>query len=92
MSFENLHSYIFDVDASTFNTTEELPEDDCFCVEKTEEKCYLDGLMNLQPCTGLPFLVSFPHFLHASDQYNISGLKPNKDEHNSQVILEPVRK
>lgn len=90
-SYESLDGYVFTADASSFNTTEEELEENCFCSE-TGENCELDGVMNLQSCAGLPFLVSFPHFLHAAEKYNISGLTPNEEQHGSQLILEPVRK
>lgn len=44
--------------------------------------------------TESPLLVSYPHFLYADSEYlnKVEGLKPNKDKHETEFLIEPVSK
>lgn len=53
-----LSHYTFDFD--TTNTEE--PE--CWCRDEEHEYCPPKGIMDLFPCSGVPLMVSLPHFLN----------------------------
>lgn len=61
-----------------------------------ENLCYLStmpsGVMNISVCNyGQPMFISYPHFYLADSSYleAIEGLKPNKENHQSYMTLEP---
>jgi hypothetical protein len=63
----------------------------CFCPKNVDqEKCH--GILDLSSClTGIPFALTFPHFLN-SDQFlnSVSGLNPSKEKHLGFLNIEPV--
>lgn len=58
----------------------------------TDSRCYLDGLMDLSLCQrGAPVAASSPHFYNADPMLAMaSGLKPNKDIHETYIDIEPM--
>ncbi|CAL8141657.1 unnamed protein product [Orchesella dallaii] len=70
----------------------------CFCskpivpTDNPFEGCLKKGFVDYASCKQeSPLLVSFPHFLHADDEYltKIDGLKPDKDKHETEFLIEP---
>ncbi len=63
----------------------------CFCPKNVDkEKCH--GILDLSSClTGVPFALTFPHFLY-SDRFlnSVSGLNPSKEKHLGFLDIEPV--
>jgi scavenger receptor class B, member 1 len=56
-------------------------------------KCLAEGLSDVTDCYyGFPIALSFPHFLDADPQLleNITGVTPNRTEHESYFIVNPV--
>lgn len=58
----------------------------------TDARCYLDGLMDLSLCQrGAPVAASSPHFYNADPMLAlVSGLKPNKELHETHIDIEPM--
>lgn len=61
----------------------------CFC----NGKCVPNGALNVTSCKkGLPFFISYPHFFYADSSYlnSVDGISPDKEKHESYVVLEEV--
>ncbi|CAL1540142.1 unnamed protein product [Lymnaea stagnalis] len=55
--------------------------------------CLPSGLLNVSVCrTGAPVIMSMPHFLGCDPETvnAIRGLRPNRDEHQSYIDIEPM--
>lgn len=64
-------------------------ENDCYC---TDEFTCRDSLVNLSPCKkGSPVVASTPHFYMGTNETinEVSGLNPNKEEHQTYLDVEP---
>lgn len=57
-----------------------------------DSRCYLDGLMDLSLCQrGAPIAASSPHFYNADPMLAMAtGLKPNKEIHETYLDIEPM--
>uniref|UniRef100_U5EZE5 Putative plasma membrane glycoprotein cd36 n=1 Tax=Corethrella appendiculata TaxID=1370023 RepID=U5EZE5_9DIPT len=78
-------------DDRVFDNGVKYPEQSCYC---TSDKCpsLAPGVFNVSQCKfGSPMFVSFPHFYLADESYlnKLTGLKPNKSEHEFYIALEP---
>lgn len=63
----------------------------CYCPNRD---CGPSGTLNISNCKfGAPAFVSMPHFYLADSSYRnaITGMKPNRDEHELSIVIEPVR-
>lgn len=72
---------------------EENPDNECYCMSGQYGPCLKTGAMRLAPCRGgAPVVISWPHFYNGDEEYvNQSiGLQPEKDLHETLLILEPV--
>ncbi|ODN04815.1 Lysosome membrane protein 2 [Orchesella cincta] len=70
------------------------PENTCYCTEPGDdlEGCAKAGVFYLAPCRkGAPVVVSWPHFYDGDEIYvqQSVGLEPNKDKHETFIVLEP---
>lgn len=77
-------------DEDMFDNGTNVEANKCRC-EGVE--CQPSGTLNVSSCKyGAPAFVSLPHFYLADKSYrqNITGMKPNKDDHEFLLILEPV--
>lgn len=91
--YENkLLKYRFNVLETQFNNQ----ENSCYCARDTQEDrdayCPLDGLIDLNHCSGgLPLLMSKPHFYNSDQRLldMVHGLQPNKSAHESFMDLDP---
>uniref|UniRef100_A0A1B0DID6 Uncharacterized protein n=1 Tax=Phlebotomus papatasi TaxID=29031 RepID=A0A1B0DID6_PHLPP len=75
---------------SSYDRTQPL-EEDCYRGDDGFE--YPDGLSDASKCYyDFPIVVSNPHFLNRSGEWmrKIEGMQPNKEDHESYVILEPL--
>ncbi|KAF5307097.1 hypothetical protein FQR65_LT07156 [Abscondita terminalis] len=73
-------------DAALDNGTK-IPENKCYCAGE----CIPSGVFNISSCRyGLPAYGSMPHFYSADSFYSekIDGMNPNKEKHESHLILE----
>ncbi|ODM95819.1 Lysosome membrane protein 2 [Orchesella cincta] len=93
------------ISVDKFSFTADLLEDPrvnkdlkCFCskpivpTENPFEGCLKKGFIDYASCKQeSPLLVSYPHFLHADDEYisKVDGLKPDKDKHETEFLIEP---
>ncbi|XP_014213282.1 protein croquemort-like isoform X2 [Copidosoma floridanum] len=62
----------------------------CYC---KDVKCQPSGVLNVSSCKfGAPAFVSLPHFYLADESYreNITGMEPNKEDHEFQLVIEPT--
>nr|UTN00851.1 sensory neurons membrane protein [Semanotus bifasciatus] len=92
---KGIPGYRFIARNDSFEASKE--ENYCFCINKSRTLdggfgCLKDGLVDLTTCTGAPVLMSFPHLLYADQGYlsSVKGLHPNRAEHETFVILEPI--
>ncbi|XP_044262686.1 uncharacterized protein LOC123010073 [Tribolium madens] len=66
-----------------------FPENSCFC----NGECVPYGMVNLSTTRHqFPIFLSLPHFFQADSYYLdlIDGLKPDKNKHESMLIIEPT--
>ncbi|XP_044258698.1 sensory neuron membrane protein 2-like [Tribolium madens] len=94
--YKGIKGYLFTADNTTLRPKTPIKEKDCFCANKTrgidgKKSCFLDGVIDMEPCTGVNVLLSFPHFLWAAEKYlkGVDGLKPNEDLHSTFLLVEP---
>lgn len=62
-----------------------------FCIP--EGNCMDSGVLNISVCkNGAPIVMSFPHFYQADEKFvsAIKGMRPNKEEHESFVDINPL--
>ena len=80
-------------DYRVFDNGQKYPPNLCYCTG--DRSCcpdLLPGVQNVSDCMyGAPAFVSFPHFYLADPSYAqaVSGLKPNRSEHEFIIALEP---
>ncbi|KYB28339.1 Sensory neuron membrane protein 2-like Protein [Tribolium castaneum] len=96
MQYKGIKGYLFTADNSTLRPKTPTAGKDCFCTNKTKgidgkKSCFLDGVIDMQSCTGVDVLLSFPHFLWADEKYlkGVDGLTPNEDLHSTFLLVEP---
>lgn len=80
-------------DDSLFDEGAKYPENICWC-QAHEKECpaLKTGLFNATKCQhGAPAFVSYPHFYLADKSYldALTGLSPNKEDHELYISLEP---
>ncbi|XP_032895706.1 platelet glycoprotein 4 isoform X1 [Amblyraja radiata] len=72
----------------------ENPDNHCYCKDPAiSENCTFGGILGISACKeGKPIYISLPHFLYASDEIvnSINGMRPNKEEHETFLDVEPV--
>ncbi|KAJ3662456.1 hypothetical protein Zmor_006804 [Zophobas morio] len=95
--YKGIKGYMFAPNNSSLRSKFANKVEDCFCAEQTlgthgENTCFLDGVLDMQPCSGAPALLSFPHFLWADKIYldGVNGLSPNEAIHKTYLLVEPV--
>lgn len=76
-----------------FDNGQKYPPNSCYCTgDQSSCPDLLSGVHNMSDCRyGAPAFASFPHFYLADTAYAnaVSGLKPNKSEHEFSLSLEP---
>ena len=91
-----IKGYKFGIPDTAFATPEQFADNECFCMfsgKKREQRCSISGTYDLGGCqSGAPLIVSAPHFLKTFPDMSktVDGLNPNKEDHDSFVVLEPV--
>jgi hypothetical protein len=95
-TYKDIDGYLFGTSKETLRSTQENPEDDCYCSKLSKDEtgtksCFLDGIIDMQTCFGVPVLFSFPHFLWADEKYanGVEGMAPNEDIHKTYLVVEP---
>ncbi|KAK4875496.1 hypothetical protein RN001_011918 [Aquatica leii] len=84
---DGILGYKFVIGNSTLDNGDLIPENKCFC----SGQCIPSGVFNISSCRyGLPAYGSLPNFYSADSFYlnKIDGMKPNKEKHESYIILE----
>lgn len=66
------------------------PDNLCYCYPDTDH-CLGAGMLTLQPCLGLPLVLSTPHFYQGDKKEleKLVGLNPSKAEHETTLDIEP---
>ncbi len=69
-------------------------DNECFCMEEEDFKCFKSGVLNMAPCkreTRAPLALSLPHFYQADPSYleAVGGLDPHKDRHQFFMDVVP---
>ncbi|KAE8616415.1 hypothetical protein XENTR_v10008800 [Xenopus tropicalis] len=86
--------YRFVVTEDAMASPTKNPDNHCFCKDfQLSRNCTAAGVLDLRSCQGgKPIFLSLPHFLYASDYLldSVSGLKPNKEEHETYIDVEPI--
>ncbi|CAH0548831.1 unnamed protein product [Brassicogethes aeneus] len=85
-------AYKYTIPSEVFETSDVVPENQCFCDMKTSE-CPKKGVMNTSPCAfGVPLYVSLPHLKGAdkSLRNGVTGLNPNPTDTESYVYVHPT--
>lgn len=88
-SVEGLSGYKYIGDSSVFDNGTVYPEKKCFCTGE----CVPSGARNISSCRfGAPVFVSYPHFYLGDKSYlnAVTGMKPNKTEHEFILKVDPV--
>ena len=78
---------------NVFDTTNENPENACFCTNPDGVCNTPSGVFNVSICQfGSPTMLSWPHFFQADPKLldAVEGLNPNKDEHQLFIDVQPV--
>ncbi|XP_064211098.1 protein croquemort-like [Tribolium castaneum] len=86
---DNILGYKYVLGDRFFDNGTIFPENSCFC----NGECVPYGMVNLSTTRhGFPLFLSLPHFFRADPTYlqPIDGLKPNKNQHESILIIEPT--
>ncbi|KAL0266955.1 UNVERIFIED_CONTAM: hypothetical protein PYX00_009357 [Menopon gallinae] len=85
---KGIKSYTYTGDKGTLDNGQLFSRNKCFC----GEECAPTGARDASRCRVAPLLFSFPHFYLADDSYrkSISGMNPNKTEHEFFIELDPV--
>ncbi|XP_054726969.1 scavenger receptor class B member 1 [Anastrepha obliqua] len=81
--------YKFKLKENAFDSDLGDEETSCYCKNR---RCLKKGLGNIAPCYyNIPMAVSFPHFFNGEPSLleNIEGLKPDKDRHGTEIIIQP---
>ncbi|KAF5272660.1 hypothetical protein FQA39_LY07687 [Lamprigera yunnana] len=71
--------------------------EDCVCINRTKgldgnNHCYHQGTLDLSTCMGAPVILSHPHLMWASEEYqnSVDGLTYEyKEGHNTVIDFEP---
>jgi hypothetical protein len=73
-----------------FHSSQFASSSGCYCVD---EVCLPDGAIDLKTCQGgLPYVLSFPHFLNGAESLKtgLEGMSPDASKHQSYFIIEPT--
>lgn len=89
VEFRELLAYKYIGSENTLDNGTIFEGNACYC----EGDCMPSGVVNATKCYGLPFFISFPHFLHADQFYEnqVEGMNPTTEKHEFFLILEPVK-
>uniref|UniRef100_UPI00398F48C4 platelet glycoprotein 4 isoform X2 n=1 Tax=Pristiophorus japonicus TaxID=55135 RepID=UPI00398F48C4 len=72
----------------------ENPDNHCYCKDMTiSNNCTFGGILDISSCKEeKPIYISLPHFLYATGEFlnSIEGMRPNKEEHETLMDVEPV--
>ncbi|XP_022901848.2 scavenger receptor class B member 1-like [Onthophagus taurus] len=82
--------YNYRIDQNFLSTSEENPENKCFC--KNSKKCLPKGFGSLDPCYyGIPIAMSQPHYLNADPEIRkqVIGMNPDQEKHDTVMKLSP---
>lgn len=89
VSKSGFNGYTYRLADNFLATPEENPDNSCYC---HNDVCPKKGLGWLTPCYyKIPIAISQPHFYNGdpSLHYNIEGLNPDNEKHDSMAIVQP---
>ncbi|XP_051890108.1 platelet glycoprotein 4 [Pristis pectinata] len=93
-SLKGIRVHRFVIPAMALASNVENPDNHCYCKDMMITKnCTFAGILGISSCKeGKPIYISLPHFLYASDELvnSIDGMRPNKEEHETFLDVEPV--
>lgn len=88
-SDNGLPGYLYTLTDDFADPPDQNPDNECYC--RKMKTCLKKGLSDVTPCYyNIPAAVSLPHFLDADPSLleNVEGLKPDREKHESYVILQ----
>ncbi|XP_056138966.1 lysosome membrane protein 2a isoform X2 [Lampris incognitus] len=88
---KGIQAYRFAPPSDVLMSPKDNPTNAGFCVPAGD--CLGTGVLKVSVCReGAPIVVSFPHFYQADEKYitAIDGLRPNKEEHETYLDLQPT--
>lgn len=91
-SFQGMLGNEFTSTKDMFDNGTNVPSRKCYCMDS---ECQPSGTLNISSCRfGAPAFISLPHFYLADKTYisNLSGMKPDKNEHEFRVLIDHVNK
>lgn len=89
VSKEGLPGYLYKLADNFADPPDQNPDNECYC--RKMKTCLKKGLSDLTPCYyNIPAAVSLPHFLNADPSLleEVDGLHPDKEKHETYVILQ----
>nr|AMA98188.1 chemosensory protein [Blattella germanica] len=86
-TYNGIRSYKYTADFGDITNDENLK---CFCT--TPSTCLKRGVHDITRCTGIPLVVSLPHFFLADEEYQdgVIGLNPVQEKHQILLQFEPM--
>lgn len=92
VTLENgIPGYLYSLADDFADPPDQNPDNECYC--RKMKTCLKKGLSDITPCYyNIPTAVSLPHFLDSDPSLleNIEGLKPDRKNHDSFVILQQL--
>ncbi|KAM5170206.1 platelet glycoprotein 4-like [Mantella aurantiaca] len=95
-TLKGIKLYRFVVPSNALASPTVNPDNHCYCavdLVEISKNCTAAGVLDLRACQGgKPIFLSLPHFLYGSDHLleKVNGLKPNKEEHETFLDVEPI--
>lgn len=89
--FLGIHTMKFIPPKEVLEDPQVNPDNLCYCYPDTDH-CLGASMLNMAPCvSGAPVILSTPHFYQGNEEdiQSISGLNPNKLEHETFLDIEP---
>ncbi|KAJ9589998.1 hypothetical protein L9F63_016890, partial [Diploptera punctata] len=85
-TYHGVRSFKYTADFGDITNDENLK---CFCT--TPSSCLQRGVHDTTRCTGIPIIVSLPHFFLADEEYldGVIGLNPDQQKHQILLQFEP---
>ena len=87
---QEFQTYRFTPLENSFDSPEDNPDNECYCVK---QPCLKSGLLDIRGCQQFsPIFMSWPHFLYgdADLRRGVHGIHPDKEKHAFVFDIAPV--
>lgn len=91
-TISGVNVYKYTLDPKSLQSGQKNPENQCYCLQKGDEQCDLDGLVDLSSCIASNIVGSGSHFLFGSPELwsRIDGVRsPNLTLDEPYIYVEP---